>query len=91
MIACKECNKRFSIKLNFKFGNERLAMQQVQSNPLDGATNLSKGNRPVIMNDTRWPAREGWVKMSRNVNSIEIHFVYNSRLNIFDDFKFVGR
>ena len=31
---------------------------------------------------------EGWVKMSNNVNGVEIHFVYNKITGAFDDFKF---
>ena len=63
---------------------EKLAMDQVKSNPLDGATKI-----PITMKDPRWPANEGWVKMSSNVNGVKIHFVYNTIINVFDDFKFV--
>ena len=45
-------------------------------------------NHPVIMSDSRWLASEGWVKMSNNVNGVEIHFVYNKITGAFDDFKF---
>ena len=68
--------------LNYK---EQLAMEQVRSNPLDGAVQVN-----LKMNDTRWPATEGWVKMANNVNGVEIHFVYNPTIHIFDDFKFGG-
>ncbi|MBQ8147424.1 MAG: RHS repeat-associated core domain-containing protein, partial [Lachnospiraceae bacterium] len=67
---------------------EQMAMNQVMSNPLEGAIDLSQLDRPVIMNDPRWPASEGWIKMSNNVNGIEIHFVYNRITGEFDDFKF---
>ena len=40
------------------------------------------------MSDSRWLASEGWVKMSNNVNGVEIHFVYNKITGAFDDFKF---
>ena len=40
------------------------------------------------MNDSRWMASDGWVKMSNNVDGIEIHFVYNVNTGEFDDFKF---
>ena len=70
--------------------NEQLAMQEVLSNPLDGARDLSLGNRPLTMTDARWLATDGWVKMSRNVNGVEIHFVYNTITGVFDDFKFAG-
>lgn len=64
-------------------------MHQVRSNPLNGARDLSQLDRnPIIMTDSRWPASKGWVKMSNNVNGIEIHFVYNKITGAFDDFKF---
>lgn len=63
-------------------------MHQVQSNPLSGAIDLSKLERAVIMTDPRWPAAEGWIKMSNNVNGVEIHFLYNKYTGMFDDFKF---
>ena len=65
---------------------EQLAMEQVKLNPLEG--------KPVdlIMNDPRWPASEGWIKMQQIVRTsqgnINIHYVYNPTLQIFDDFKF---
>ena len=62
-------------------------MEQVKSNPFAG-TPLSK----VPMNDSRWPASEGWIKMQQIVptsqGNINIHYVYNQALKIFDDFKF---
>ena len=64
---------------------EKLAMEQVQSNPLEGAKEL-----PIHMTDSRWPMSEGWVKMANNVNGIEIHFVYNKITHVCDDFKFKG-
>lgn len=60
-------------------------MKQVKSNPLAGATQLK-----FNMNDPRWPSNEGWIKMANNVNGIEIHYVYNQTIKIFDDFKFGG-
>jgi hypothetical protein len=62
---------------------EKLAMEQVQADPLNGAKRL-----PVTMTDPRWPAKEGWRKMASNVNGVEIHFVYNILLDLADDFKF---
>lgn len=64
---------------------EQMAMYQVQSNPLNGAKDLSN---KLEMADKRWPKEEGWIKMSNNVNGIEIHFVYNTKTREFDDFKF---
>ena len=65
---------------------EQLAMEQVKSN-------LSAGHRlDIAMNDPRWPASEGWVKIQQIVptsqGNINIHYVYNQTLKIFDDFKF---
>lgn len=62
---------------------EQLAMKEVMSNPLYEATEL-----PIKMTDSRWLAEDGWVKMSNNINGVEIHFVYNKITQIFDDFKF---
>lgn len=69
--------------------NEQMAMHQVQSNPLSGATRV-----PVEMTVTRWPASDGWVKMQSIVEHSDgtkttIHFVYNTVKNLFDDFKFL--
>ena len=63
---------------------EKLALEQVRSNP--------QGSRiPINMNDPRWPASEGWVKMSQNVptfyGNVEVHYVYNTIIGVFDDFK----
>ena len=66
---------------------EQLAMEQVKSNPLEG-TPLTK----IILKDARWPSSEGWVKMQQVIptsqGDINIHYVYNQTLKIFDDFKF---
>ena len=63
---------------------EQLALEQVKSNP--------QGKKlPVKMNDPRWPASKGWVKMQQIVptsqGNINIHYVFNQILKIFDDFK----
>jgi len=42
------------------------------------------------MNDSRWPAADGWVKMAQNINGVEIHYVRNTITGAVDDFKFVG-
>lgn len=50
-----------------------MAMQQVQSNPLEGATNV-----PLEMTDPRWPASEGWVKMQsvvQNTNGTKTQYI----------------
>ena len=43
---------------------------------------------PIPMTDKRWPGELGWVKMAKNVNGVEIHYVYNKNTQQFDDFKF---
>lgn len=43
------------------------------------------------MTDPRWTAIDGWVKMASNVNGVEIHFLYNTVIHVFDDFKFKGQ
>lgn len=69
--------------------NEQFGMQQVMSDPLEGATVL----REVVLNDPRWPATDGWVKMQNIVVTSEgkiiIHFNYNSNTGATADFKFV--
>ena len=67
---------------------EQMAMHQVQSNPLEGASEL-----PIKLNDARWQSSEGWVKMQSVVNTTDgnkiiIHYVYNKVTGAFDDFKF---
>ena len=75
-----------TVPVNLK---EQIAMKEVKSNPLKDATDLSASGK-FVMNDARWPAGEGWVKMSKNVNGVEIHFLYNKIKHVFDDFKFVS-
>ena len=62
-------------------------MEQVKSNPFAGTVLES-----VKLNDPRWPSSEGCVKMQQIVptlqGNINIHYVYNQVLKIFDDFKF---
>ena len=66
---------------------EQMAMYQVQSNPLQNATQL-----PFKLGDTRWLDSEGWVKMQSIVENSNgktvIHYVYNTKTGAFDDFKF---
>jgi len=63
---------------------EQLAMKEVLSNPLQGAKELES----ITMTDQRWLVQDGWVKMAKNVNDVEIHYVYNKTTGAFDDFKF---
>ena len=62
---------------------EKLAMDQAMSRPSSGT--VLNG---ISMRDVRWPASRGWVKMTQNVNGIEIHYVYNPTTGMADDFKF---
>lgn len=59
-------------------------MEQVKSAPESGKI------LPIIMNDVKngWMAADGWVKMSQNVNGVEIHYIKNTLTNEFADFKF---
>ena len=57
--------------------NEQMAMNQVKSNPLEGATKV-----PLEMSDPRWPASEGWVKMQSVIENADgtkttIHLNYS--------------
>jgi RHS repeat-associated protein len=61
---------------------EQLAMEQVKANPGAGK------KLPLQMNDPRWPASDGWVKMSQNVNGVEVHYVENTTTGQVNDFKF---
>jgi RHS repeat-associated protein len=62
--------------------NEQNALDLVQAN-------AQYGNRlPLRMNDPRWHADDGWVKMEQTVNDVEIHYVYNMKTGVADDFKF---
>ncbi|MCX5395344.1 polymorphic toxin-type HINT domain-containing protein [Streptomyces sp. NBC_00094] len=62
--------------------NERQAMDLAREYP-------EYGNRlPLTMNDPRWPAADGWVKMEQTVKGVEVHYVYNTRTMQSDDFKF---
>src|SRR4029077_4334593 len=63
---------------------EQLAMEQAMSDPEAGV------QLPLSMSDTRWPASDGWVKMSQDINGVEIHYVYNTSTGAVDDFKFAA-
>ncbi|MDR3413001.1 MAG: hypothetical protein P4L87_18960, partial [Formivibrio sp.] len=64
--------------------NEQLAMKAVMSDPVAGTVVPMRR----AMTDSRWPGSEGWVKMTQNVNGVEIHYVRNVRTGAVDDFKF---
>ncbi len=61
---------------------EKLAIEEVISAPQNGIV------LRIAMTDRRWPASEGWVKMARNVNGVEIHYIYNTKTGQYADFKF---
>jgi Pretoxin HINT domain len=64
--------------------NEQLMRDQVYANP-SGGTQI-----PLTMGDSRWPASDGWVKMTdTSPGGIEAHWVYNPRTGEFDDFKYI--
>ena len=63
---------------------EQIAMRSVMLNPRFGRP------LPIEMSDPRWLASQGWVKMSQNINGAEIHYVYNTKTHMVDDFKFVN-
>jgi hypothetical protein len=44
----------------------------------------------IKMNDPRWPASQGWVKMRQDINGVEIHYVRNTITGAVDDFKFAA-
>ncbi|MQP53594.1 MULTISPECIES: hypothetical protein [unclassified Flavobacterium] len=67
---------------------EELALREIMGNP-------SMGNFPRLrkgMTDSRWPATEGWKKMSWNNGGVEIHYTgkwVNGILEAVDDFKII--
>jgi RHS repeat-associated protein len=61
---------------------EQQAMAHAQANPAAGF------KIPITMTDPRWPAAEGWVKMQQIIDGVNIHYVYNERTGMADDFKF---
>ena len=68
--------------------NHQLALKQAASNPTAGT------QVQIVMGDTIWPAKEGWVKMQQVIvipdkERITIHYVMNQRLWLIDDFKIV--
>ena len=63
---------------------ERKAMMEIMRNPKLGTEiTMKKG-----MTDKRWHMNEGWVKIARNIDGVEIHWVRNNRTSQVDDFKF---
>ncbi|MDM0087150.1 MULTISPECIES: hypothetical protein [unclassified Variovorax] len=58
---------------------EKFAMDEALSAPNSGF------EIPIVLSDSRWPASEGWVKIRKNVNGIEIHYVKNKVSGAVDD------
>jgi filamentous hemagglutinin len=58
-------------------------LKQVMSGPAAG-TEIR-----ISMKDPLWPASDGWVKMTQNVNGVRIHYVLNTLTGAVDDFTFV--
>jgi len=63
--------------------SEQLAMQSVEADPTAGKVLTN-----IVMNDPRWPASDGWVKMEQVVNNVVVHYVYNVLTGESTDFKF---
>ena len=61
---------------------EKLAMESAMSNPAAGR------QLRITMTDRRWMAGDGWVKMSQNINGVEVHYVKNTVTGQVDDYKF---
>ncbi len=64
--------------------NEKLAYQEVLSDPQKGHV------IDITMQDPRWPATEGWVKMQQKMNGINIHYNYNTITGLIEDIKFLN-
>lgn len=65
---------------------EQTAVREVMSKASSG-TVVSN----VTLNDPRWQAKDGWVKMEQTVHSgnsdIVVHYVRNTQTGAIDDFK----
>lgn len=64
---------------------EQIAMQAAKADYRGGSI------APFKLGDKRWPDATGWVKMTRNINKTEIHYVYNTRTGAIRDFKFIDK
>ncbi|GAB6166135.1 hypothetical protein JCM19992_21350 [Thermostilla marina] len=69
---------------------EQLAIEQALANPKAGKIIGS-----IEMTDPRWPASEGWVKMTQFIKPggepIEVHYLYNTITGAVDDAKIIIR
>ena len=57
-------------------------MTEVRSSP--GGVPIQR----IVMNGSRWPAADGWVKMEQKVNGVTVHSNRNTVTGAVDDFKF---
>jgi hypothetical protein len=64
---------------------ERKAMIEVMRNPYKGKV------LDLKMTDPKWHTNKGWVKMARNIDKVEIHWVKNEITGAVDDFKFKNK
>jgi len=62
---------------------EASAMAEAKASPKQGA------RLPIKLSDSRWPAGQGWVKMARNIDGVEIHWNLNLNTDETDDWKFI--
>jgi hypothetical protein len=53
------------------------------SDPVGG-----KEIKSITLRDPRWSASEDWVKMAKNIDGVEIHYVRNVKTGEVDDFEF---
>ena len=63
--------------------HEQLALEQTMLNPRAGSVVPMKDP----MGDSRWPWRQGWVKMEQKHDGVTIHYVRNIVTGDVDDFK----
>lgn len=62
---------------------EKLAMAQIKADPSQG-----KVLKNIVMNDSRWLAKDGWIKKEAKVNGVTIHWNFNTKTGKTADFKF---
>jgi hypothetical protein len=60
---------------------EEQAIRQAAAHPTAGRV------IDLTMNDSRWPASEGWVKMFQDIGDVQVHYVFNRLAKLVDDFK----
>jgi RHS repeat-associated protein len=63
---------------------EAKAMERAKESPTVGK------EADINMGDSRWPGDEGWVKMTRKIDGVEIHWNLNVIFGGTDDWKFVN-